>query len=86
MVFTHAMMRTQYRVQLTTPGAEAAVSTPLGALAGRKPQPADSRRAGELIELFVGEAGFLVYDFSVVRPVARPFDAPAVAALDAEAR
>ena len=58
MVFTHAMMRTQYRVQLTTPGAETAVSTPLGALAGRKPQPADSRRAGELIELFVGEAGF----------------------------
>jgi hypothetical protein len=32
-------------------------------------------------DFFVGEAGFLVYDFSVVQPVARPFDAPAVAAL-----
>jgi hypothetical protein len=33
-------------------------------------------------DFFVGKAGFLVYDFSVVQPVARPFDAPAVASLD----
>jgi len=33
-------------------------------------------------DFFVGKTGFLVYDFSVVQPVARPFDAPALAALD----
>jgi hypothetical protein len=33
-------------------------------------------------DFFVGETGFLVYDFSVVQPVARPFD---VAALDVSA-
>ncbi|MDR3621633.1 MAG: polymorphic toxin-type HINT domain-containing protein [Paludisphaera borealis] len=32
-------------------------------------------------DFFVGESGFLVYDFSVVQPVARPFDVAAVAAL-----
>jgi len=43
-------------------------------------QPVYNLDVAENRDFFVGEQGFLVYDFSIVQPPAAPFDAPAVAA------